>query len=52
MSQTDAGRDRLVAGLVGEPCNHCDDGNLERGQHKGSPAIVCGECEVPQVCFR
>ena len=44
-------RDHVLSLLEGRSCQHCDDGELEKGFHKGYLAALCAECEVPQVRF-
>lgn len=39
----------LLARLEGRPCNHCEDGTLERSVYKGNGAVVCDECEMPHA---
>lgn len=47
-SQT-SGQQQLLAMLEGRPCNHCPDGELERGRYKDNRAIICDSCGTPRV---
>lgn len=44
-------RDHVASLLEGRECSHCEQGELARDQYKGSTAVVCTDCEVPQVRF-
>ncbi|WP_375140824.1 HVO_A0556 family zinc finger protein [Salinarchaeum laminariae] len=43
--------ERLLPRFEGQDCKFCDEGELVREQYKGSPAVVCDECDVPQIRF-
>lgn len=45
------GRERVVSQLEGSECSYCEEGELEQDTYKGSTAVVCGNCDVPQVRF-
>ena len=35
---------QLIARLVGEDCQRCEDGTNEQGEHKGYSAAICDTC--------
>lgn len=43
--------EQLLPRIDGRDCNFCDDGELARGEHRGMPAVVCEDCDVPQITF-
>lgn len=51
MAQAPAERSRILAELEGRSCNYCDAGELVKERYKGYDAVVCENCDVPQVRF-
>jgi hypothetical protein len=37
----------LLGSLVGDDCDWCGAGTLERGEFKGDEAVVCDDCGTP-----
>lgn len=44
-------RDQVLSALEERTCNYCGTGELVRERYKGAPAVVCRDCDVPQVRF-
>jgi len=48
-SAQSTGQQQLLAIFEGRSCDHCPDGELERGTYKDNRAIVCDSCGTPCV---
>lgn len=43
--------EEILSRLAGTSCRHCTDGTLERDTYRDNAAVVCPDCDTPQVQF-